>query len=105
MKEKKMYKNTIYITLTEANFRSEVLESKQPVLVKFGASWLGTCDIMAPILEGLNDDFNGQIKIGIINVDKNEKLVNEYGITHLPALKTGWLLTVKTLVPSLAFFP
>lgn len=92
MEAKEMNNNTIHITLTEVNFQSEVLESKKPVLVKFGASWLGTCDIMAPILEKLSIDFEGQIKIGVIDVDNNRKLVNEYGITHFPTfifLKNG----------------
>ena len=79
-----MNSKTIYITLTEANFQSEVLEIEKPVLVKFGATWLGTCDIMAPILEQLSVDFDGKIKIGIVDIENNSILANKYGITYLP---------------------
>ena len=77
-------KKDIFINLTDKNFRKEVLGCNQPVLVKIGAEWLGTCDIMAPILEGLFADYNGRIKFGSVNGDNSDKLVSDYGVSKLP---------------------
>ncbi len=74
------------ITLTETNFREEVLESSEPVLVKFWADWCGTCEIMAPIIERLAADYEGQIKFGKLDFDANKRLAREYSVTELPSL-------------------
>ena len=52
-----------YITATEANFKSEVLDSSQPVLVDFWAEWCGPCKMIAPTMEELAADFDGKAKI------------------------------------------
>ena len=81
-----MKEQSIYITLTDKNFKKEVLESKQPVLVEFGASWCGPCHIMAPMMEQLIVDFRGQFKIGKLHVDMNGQVAEDYGIWDLPTL-------------------
>lgn len=73
-------------TLNEANFQDEVLNCKQPVLAVFEADWSGTCDIMTPILEDLCDEFKGRVKIGLIDIDSNMKLAEDYRILNLPSL-------------------
>jgi len=83
-KEKLAIKKDIFINLTENNLQREVLECEQPVLVKVGAEWLGTCDIMAPILEELYAEYNGQIKFGAIDSDESNRLAGEYGVAKLP---------------------
>ena len=70
--------------LTDANFQKEVLESTQPVLVEFRCDWCGTCHIMAPIIEELMADYHGQLKVGTLDVDDNQRVVQEYGVRVLP---------------------
>ncbi len=86
MKEQQMKEKTACATFTEINFQDEVINSKQPVLAVFEADWSGTCDIMTPILEDLCVEFKGRAKIGIIDIDDNEKLTVEYCIINIPAL-------------------
>ena len=91
-KGEKMTDGEVYIDLTDKNFRTEVLESEQVALVKFGAEWLGSCSIMAPILEKLNARFGQQIKFCRVDVDRNSRLTDMYNITYLPTfifLKSG----------------
>lgn len=71
-------------SVTDASFKAEVLDHREPVLVEFGADWCGPCHIVAPILEELTLEFKGKIKICQVDVDANEKVVNQYGVQGLP---------------------
>ncbi len=73
-------------TLTDTNFQKEVLENPHPVLVEFGADWCGACHMLAPILEQLREEFDGQIKIARLDVDAGERVATEYGIRDIPTL-------------------
>ncbi len=73
-------------TLTDKNFQKEVLENPEPVLVEFGAEWSGACQMLAPVLEQLQEAFNGQIKIGRLDVDAHARTATAYGIQDLPTL-------------------
>ena len=75
-----------YLTLTETNFRSEVLESSKPVLVDFWAAWCGPCHAMAPVVEELAADFAGSAKIAKVDVDDQEALAASFGIQAIPTL-------------------
>lgn len=73
-------------SLTDQNFQTEVLEYSKPVLVEVEADWCGTCHIMAPILEKLAHYYEGRIKFGRIDIEANEKIARDYGVSELPFL-------------------
>ena len=75
-----------YVTLTQDNFRDEVLESGQPVLVDFWASWCGPCIAVAPAIEELAEEFDGLARVGKVNVDEQPALAASYGIRSIPTL-------------------
>jgi thioredoxin 1 len=75
------------IPLDEHNFRSEVLESKLPVLVDFDSPASVQCQHMAPILAQLADEEKGNLKVVKIDVMSNPDIANKYGITVLPGLQ------------------
>ena len=73
-------------TLTDRNFKYEVLEHHKPVLVEFVADWSGLCHIIAPIIDRLADEFCEQIKFCKIDSDLNPGVKKTYGVRDLPTL-------------------
>ena len=72
--------------VTDANFKSEVLESTLPVLVDYWAEWCGPCKMVAPILDEVAKEYTGKLKIAKLNIDDNQKTPGEYGIRGIPTL-------------------
>ncbi len=78
--------NGMYITLTEQNFQTEVVQTPQPVLVDFWADWCRPCHALAPAIEELAADFLGKAKVGKLDVDVNPGLAAQYAIRSIPTL-------------------
>ena len=70
----------------DQNFKIDVLDSKQPVLVDFCAEWCGPCKAIAPSLEELSEEMASKLKIVKINVDENPSISQTYSIRSIPAL-------------------
>jgi thioredoxin 1 len=68
------------LTLNESNFRTEVLESSDRVLVDFYASWCPACQELMPTVEELSR----QSKVVKVDTDRSRNLTRQYGIRSLP---------------------
>lgn len=71
---------------TDENFDREVTKHKSPVLVDFWASWCAPCRAIAPHIEELASEYQGQVKVGKLNVDEEPNTASSLGIRALPTI-------------------
>ncbi len=71
---------------SDASFKQEVLESPQPVLVDFTAEWCGPCHMLAPVVEKLNEEWDGAVKVGKLDIDENIETTMQYQVMGVPTL-------------------
>lgn len=74
------------ISLSEQSWKDEVTNSEFPVVVDFWAEWCAPCHMITPILEEINGEYEGKIKVGRLNVDENPTIAGEYRIMGIPTL-------------------
>ena len=74
-------------TLTDSNFKEEVLTGEKPVLVDFWAPWCGPCQMVSPAVSQIAEELKDHLKVGKLNVDENPKSSTEYQIFSIPSLK------------------
>ena len=72
--------------LTDATFKTNVLQSKIPVIVDFWASWCGPCKMLAPIFEQVSKKFEGKVKFAKLSTEDYLDLAQEYEITSIPCM-------------------
>jgi len=74
------------IAVDDGSFEQFVLQAKTPVLVDFWAAWCGPCQMVAPVVNELAEEYDGKINFGKVDVDRNPKIASQYGIMSIPTL-------------------
>lgn len=74
------------VTVTDANFDAEVLQSDVPVIVDFWAEWCGPCKMIAPHLEAISEEMGEKVKIAKLDVDNNQQTAMALRVMSMPTL-------------------
>ncbi len=87
------------VNVTDDTFEAEVVNSDIPVVVDFWAEWCAPCKQISPILEELDQEYGGKIKIAKVDADVNQQAAMQLGVRGIPALflfKDGKVVSNKT---------
>ncbi len=74
------------IHASDESFEADVLRSEIPVLVDFYADWCAPCRRLAPVIDELAEEYNGDMRFVKVNVDDNASLAVQFGVQSIPTL-------------------
>lgn len=72
--------------VTDGSFQQDVLQSTEPVLVDFWATWCQPCRMVAPVVEEIASENTGKLKVLKLDVDENQNTAMQYGVSSIPTL-------------------
>jgi len=74
------------IDVNSENLEAEVLNSEAVVVADFWAPWCGPCRKLGPVLESIEESFEGKMKLVKINADENIEIMKKFAVSGLPSL-------------------
>lgn len=98
-----MAENGKTLTVTDDNFETTIEGAEGLAVVDFWAAWCGPCRMVGPIVEQLADEYDGQVTVGKLDVDANQRTAAQFNVRSIPTIlffKEGKLVdTVIGAVP------
>ncbi|MFA5024948.1 MAG: thioredoxin [Candidatus Shapirobacteria bacterium] len=76
----------MYTVVNQNNFKVEVLDNPNQVIVDFWAPWCGPCQMLGPIIDEIGDELKDTVKVTKLNVDENQELASNYNVSSIPAV-------------------
>ena len=75
------------VIVTDADFEEKVVNSSLPVLLDFWAPWCGPCQMIAPLLDELAEEYKGKLVVAKMNVDENPQTPGKFDVRGIPNIK------------------
>lgn len=72
--------------VSDNEFEEKVIQAEGAVLVDFWAEWCGPCKQLSPVLDQVANDYEGQLTVAKVNIDKNPEAPSKYGVRGIPTL-------------------
>jgi thioredoxin 1 len=74
------------VTVSDAEFDTQVLKADRPVLLDFWAEWCPPCKMIAPVLEDIATEHGDKLIVGKLDVDNNPNTAMRFGVQSIPTL-------------------
>jgi len=74
------------LVATDQTFDSEVMQSEQPVLVDFSATWCGPCKRLEPIVAEIAGEYTGRLKVVKVDIDQAPTIATKFGVMSVPTV-------------------
>ena len=74
------------VSLDDANFHAEVMQSDLPVVIDFWSTTCAPCRQLEPVILGLTKEFKGQVKVCEANIEACPKVCTRLGIRSTPTV-------------------
>lgn len=74
------------LKVEDATWESEVIKASELVMVDFWAVWCGPCQMVAPIVDELANEYAGKIKVRKLNTDENPEVAGRYQVMSIPTI-------------------
>lgn len=75
-----------FVTVTDGNFEEEIGQGAGLTMVDFWAEWCGPCRLVAPIVEQLAEEYAGQLRVGKLDVDSNQRTTARFHVRAIPSI-------------------
>ncbi|NJD18632.1 MAG: thioredoxin [Gemmatimonadetes bacterium] len=74
------------IDVTDATFDEQVAKSEGVTVVDFWAPWCGPCRMVGPVIEELDEEYDGKVRFAKVNVDESPETASTFGIRSIPTI-------------------
>ncbi|MBO0848414.1 MAG: thioredoxin [Pseudonocardia sp.] len=74
------------VTVTDASFRQDVLNSDKTVVVDFWATWCGPCKMVSPVLDEIAGEHPEKITVAKLDIDANPGTARDYQVMSIPTM-------------------
>jgi thioredoxin 1 len=74
------------VPVEDATFDRMVIKAARPVLVDFWATWCKPCQMIAPVLDELAQEYDGKVDFLKLDVDHNQQTAAKYNVMSIPTI-------------------
>lgn len=74
------------VAVTDSDFAAQVEQHDGLAMVDFWATWCGPCQIIAPLVEQIAEEYEGKVKVAKLDVDANQQVAFRFNVRSIPSI-------------------